>query len=128
MSNHTIEDLLNHAAKLKQLLLEREVEKNFVKEIEAKVASLDDEANQIKQKMLEISGELGIKKISNGSVDVTIKYAQPKVLVSDMSKIPEEYLRYKEPEVDKVKLKADLQHGVYIEGVELVSDLYVSVK
>jgi len=46
----------------------------------------------------------------------------------DIYKLPEEYLRYKEPEVNKAALKADLKAGKKVDGVTLVTRENINIK
>lgn len=46
----------------------------------------------------------------------------------DIYSLPEEYLRYKEPEVNKAQLKTDLKAGKQIEGVTLVTRENIQIK
>ena len=48
--------------------------------------------------------------------------------VSNVKELPEEYLKYKDPEPDKVKLKADLKAGVEIDGVCLITKENIQIK
>ena len=42
--------------------------------------------------------------------------------------IPDEYLRFKEPEVNKTELKAALKKGVHIAGVSIVENQNIQIK
>ena len=42
--------------------------------------------------------------------------------------IPDEYLRFKEPEVNKAGLKAALKSGVQIVGVSIVENQNIKIK
>ena len=42
--------------------------------------------------------------------------------------IPDEYLRFKEPEVNKAELKAALKSGVHIAGVSIVENQNIQIK
>ena len=50
------------------------------------------------------------------------------VEVSNVKELPEEYLKYKDPEPDKVKLKADLKAGAEIDGAFLVTKENIQIK
>ena len=39
--------------------------------------------------------------------------------MDDISKLSNEYLKFKEPEADKTKIKQDLKAGVQLAGVQL---------
>lgn len=42
--------------------------------------------------------------------------------------IPDEYLRFKEPEVNKTELKNALKHGTQIEGVRIATNYNIQIK
>ena len=48
--------------------------------------------------------------------------------VSESAVIPEEYLKYKEPEVNKAELKKAVKAGLVLDGVQLVQKNNISVK
>lgn len=50
------------------------------------------------------------------------------VNIIDLSKLPKEYLRYSEPTADKTALKAAIEAGTIIDGVELVEKENIIVR
>lgn len=48
--------------------------------------------------------------------------------VDDVYKVPEDFLRYKEPEVNKAELKKAVKAGLEVEGVELVASKNIQIK
>ena len=50
------------------------------------------------------------------------------VEVTDMKKLSSYYLRYREPEVNKTLLKADLKAGVKLEGAVLTEKNNIQIK
>jgi hypothetical protein len=48
--------------------------------------------------------------------------------ISDVYKIPEDFLKYKEPDVDKAGLKQFIKAGAEVEGAELVEKLNIQIK
>ena len=50
------------------------------------------------------------------------------VEVEEGAAIPEQYLRYKEPEINKAQLKADLKAGTVVYGCQLVTKNNIQVK
>jgi hypothetical protein len=50
------------------------------------------------------------------------------VEVTDAKKISSYYMRFREPEVNKTLLKADIKAGVVIEGAQLVTKNNMQVK
>lgn len=51
-----------------------------------------------------------------------------KVEISENANIPEEFLKYKEPEVDKTGLKKALKSGMHFEGVSIVQNQNIQIK
>ncbi len=50
------------------------------------------------------------------------------VQITDQAKVPEEYLRYKEPEPDKSKIKEAIRSGNYVNGAQLVESQNMIIK
>lgn len=60
---------------------------------------------------------------------VQVTYRKSKTVeVEDISKIPAEFLRYKEPEADKTKIKQAINGGTEISGCRLVENNNISIK
>lgn len=51
-----------------------------------------------------------------------------KVEITDLDKIPDDYLRYSTPAADKAAIKAAIKDGISIEGAELVDSVTMSIK
>ena len=51
-----------------------------------------------------------------------------KVEITDLEKIPDDYLRYSAPTADKTAIKAAIKDGLTIEGAELVDSVTMSIK
>ena len=66
-------------------------------------------------------------KWQNSEVAISWRKSES-VEVSNVKELPEEYLKYKDPEPDKVKLKADLKAGAEIEGVRLITKENIQIK
>lgn len=63
------------------------------------------------------------------SVWVSITYrASKSVDITDMAKIPEEYLKYAEPTADKMSIKKMIEGGATIPGAELVEKQNIQIK
>lgn len=61
--------------------------------------------------------------------EVQIRWRKSEAVeVTDMKKLSSYYLRFKDPEVNKTLLKADLKAGVVLPGAELVTKNNMSVK
>lgn len=51
-----------------------------------------------------------------------------KVEITNLDKIPDDYLRYKAPEPDKAAIKAAIKDGLTVEGAELVDSVSMTIK
>lgn len=108
--------------------------KNLKAEIEALKAEKDAFAKR--QKSAENKME-SLKQYISGYLEGTA-YESAKVKVSfrksealdimEGAIIPDEYLKFKEPDVDKVELKKALKSGVQIPGVYIVENQNIQIK
>ena len=110
----------------------------WVKNLTAEAKALKDEEQNFaaRRKAAENKAE-SLKKyldtILQGNPVKTTKFAvtyrrTESCVIDDVYKIPEEYLRYKEPEADKTALKKALKEGQAISGVHLEEKNSLSVK
>ena len=83
--------------------------------------------NKMEQLKSYLASYLNGKKWENKEVVVSWRKSES-VEVTDMKQLSSYYLRYKEPEVNKTLLKADLKAGVVLNGAELVTKNNMSVK
>lgn len=63
--------------------------------------------------------------------DVTVKVTWRKsksVECDDITKVPGEYLRFREPELDKSKIKKALDGGAEIEGCRIITNNNIQIK
>jgi hypothetical protein len=74
-----------------------------------------------------ISGYLEGAKFETARVKVSFRKSES-LEISEDAKIPEEFLKYKEPEVDKVGLKKALKDGMQFDGVSLVQNQNIQIK
>lgn len=63
------------------------------------------------------------------SPKVQISFCKSKqVIVNDLNKIDDDYLKFAEPTVDKTKVKKALEDGIKLDGVELVEKNNIQIK
>ena len=105
----------------------------YIKNVEADIAVLKEEEARLKAKrkamensierfkalMQETMNAAGEKKLPCGTFTVSLQKNPVAVVVDEqyLENIPEEYLKFKDPEIDKAKLKEDLKAGVNLEGI-----------
>lgn len=128
--------------KFEELSIEREVKieniclwiKNLTAEAEAiKAEKLNLEVrqkaktNKIDSLKKYISTYLEGSKFETARVKVSFRKSES-LEYEDVYKIPEEYLKYKEPEVNKTELKNALKKGLKVEGVSIVEKQNIQIK
>ena len=74
-----------------------------------------------------ISGYLEGAKFETSRVKVSFRKSES-LEVSDINGIPDEFLKFKEPEVDKTALKNALKSGMQFDGVSLVQKQNIQIK
>ena len=82
-----------------------------------------DRSKKVMQMAMETAGE---KKVKGQIFTISIQ-ANPESVVLDeqyIENIPPEYLKAKDPELDKAKLKEDLKNGVNLEGIAHLEQNY----
>ena len=105
----------------------------YIKNEEAVIAGLKEEEERLnarrkakenaikrlKALMQDAMLASGEKKIQCGTFTTSIQNNAPSVVVDEqyIENIPQEYLRIKEPEIDKKKLLEDLKAGKDLEGI-----------
>ena len=128
--------------KFEELSLERDAKieniclwiKNLKAEAEALKAEKDAFAQR--QKVAEnrmeslkryISSYLDGTKFESAKVKVTFRKSES-LEISEDAIVPDEYLRFKEPEVNKTELKKAIKSGVEVPGVALVTNNNIQIK
>ena len=110
----------------------------WIRNLDAEIKGLEEQEKMFrnrktakKNKMESLKSYLAFylngKKWENKEVVVSWRKSEA-VEVTDMKKLSSYYLRYREPEVNKSLLKADLKAGVVLPGAELVTKNNMSVK
>ena len=129
-------------AKLDALLMERDQKienialwiKNLSAEAEALKA--EKEAFAKRQKVAEnkveslkkyLTNALQGEKFSTTKVNISFRSSDV-VNITDITRIPEDYLKYAEPTADKVTIKKMLKDGYQIDGAELVKNQSIQIK
>ncbi|MBO5372143.1 MAG: siphovirus Gp157 family protein [Lachnospiraceae bacterium] len=84
----------------------------------------ENKAESLKQ---YLATALGGKKFSTDKVVVSFRKTSS-VNVTDVSKLPEQYLKHVEPTADKTAIKAAIKAGTVIDGAEIVEGQSISIK
>ena len=87
--------------------------------LKAKRKSLENSIERFKGLMHETMNAAGEKKLSCGTFTVSLQKNPESVVMDEqyIENIPEEYLKYKDPEIDRAKIKEHLKAGVNLEGI-----------
>lgn len=96
-------------------------EKNALAEREQKIRNKADRLQAY------LAGALNGEKVTTARLSISYRKSTS-VACDDITKVPKEYLRYKEPELDKVAVKDALKGGAVIPGCELVDRVSMIIK
>jgi len=128
--------------KFEELGLEREAKIEniclWIKNLKAEAEALKAEKEVFAQRQKAAESKMeSLKRYISGYLDGTA-YESAKVKVSfrksesleisDGAVIPDEYLRFKEPEVNKTDLKKAIKAGLVIGGVQIVENSNIQIK
>ena len=83
------------------------------KRLKAKRSAAENRITRLKVLMKNVMDVAGEKKLPCGTFTVSIQKNPESVVMDEqyIENIPERYLKYQEPEIDKTKLKEDLKNG-----------------
>ena len=109
---------------IKNLTAEAEAIKAEKQALEARQKAKNNKIDSLKR---YISTYLEGSKFETARVKVSFRKSES-LEYEDVWKIPEEYLKYKEPEVNKTDLKNALKKGLKVEGVSIVEKLNLQIK
>ena len=84
----------------------------------------ENKANSLKK---YLSGYLAGQKFSTSRVAISFRKSES-VNIKDSTAIPNEYLKYKDPEPDKTAIKSVLKSGKAVPGAELVQNQNIQIK
>ena len=62
------------------------------------------------------------------STRASVAYRKSEKVECDMTLVPDDYLRYKDPEPDKTKIKNAIKSGVAVKGCSLVESISMQIK
>lgn len=62
------------------------------------------------------------------STRASVTYRKSEAVECDMELVPDDYLRYKEPEPDKAKIKKAIKSGIEVDGCHLVENISMQIK
>ena len=110
----------------------------WIKNLKAEAEALKAEKNAFaeRQKAAEnkmeslkryISGYLEGTPFKSAKVSVSFRKSES-VEIEDINRLPEEYLRFKEPEADKAAIKKAIKEGISVSGASIVTSQNIQIK
>ena len=112
----------------------------FIRQMESDINGIDTETKRLQDRkavlkntiercknVMQMAMETAGEKKVKGQIFTISVQANPESVVLDESyieNIPPEYLKVKDPEIDKAKLKEDLKNGVNLEGIAHLKQNY----
>jgi seryl-tRNA synthetase len=118
------EKVENIALAIKNLKSEAEAIKAEKQNLAARQAAAERKTESLKN---YLSDYLQGDKFKSAKVSISWRKSEV-VLVDDISKLPDDFLRFKDPEVDKTKLKEAMKAGQSFEGARLVQNNNIQIK
>ena len=125
---------LEHELKLKNCVWwykNKKAEAEALKEEKMKLAKRQQTAEREAEWMKAyIDADLDGKEFKpKDDVTVNVAYRKSKVVeCADIYRVPDEYLRYKEPELDKTKIKKAFKDGITVDGCTIVEKNNIQIK
>lgn len=114
----------NLALWAKDLKAEADAIKAEEKALEERRQAKERKAESIRQYLEKV---LAGQKFETSRVLCSFRKSQ-KVEITDLDKIPDDYLRYSAPTADKTAIKAAIKDGIMVEGAELIDGITMSIK
>lgn len=99
---------------------------NEIKRLQALKKSIVSRQNRTKEYLLFCLNKAGIKKVNDVKYPLTIRNYS-KVDIKEFEKLPEEYLRYKEPEANKTLIKQALKNNIHVPGAEIIDTQTIKI-
>lgn len=109
---------------IKNLNAEIEALKAEKKAFEQRQKTAENKMESLKRYMTNYLGGASFK---TAKVAVSFRKSE-KVAIAEGTLLPDEFLRFKEPEVNKTELKKALKSGMLIEGCSLVESQNIQIK
>ena len=127
-----LEDLqIARDAKLENVALAYKNYKSFAEQIKAEKQALEKRQKQAERQAEWLKDYMArsLKGEEFKTPSVAVSYRQSSTIeVYDMGALPDEYLKYKDPEVDKTKIRAAIKDGVEVPGAVMVNHTNMSIK
>ena len=109
---------------IKNLLSEAKALKEEKDNLAERQEACENKAASLKE---YLQSALGGQKFKTSKVSISYRKSE-QVQVDDMSKLGADYLKFKEPEADKTKIKQALKAGIQLKGAQLVEKQNIQIK
>ena len=113
------EKLQNYVIIINNLDSDIEAFKKEIARMSAQVKTWENHKSWLKGNAFDMMDIMGITKIKTEFNTLSIQNNPKSVVIDelDITKIPERYLKYKEPDIDKKLLKEDIEKGEDLTGI-----------
>ena len=118
------EKIASMARWVKDLRVESEALKEEIARLTARKKSAENKQERLKAIIMD---ELGGKKFKDETVSIYCGSSQS-VSIDDNTKVPVQYLKYAEPQVDRKGLLHDLKLGVELDGIHIVESRHLVIR
>lgn len=109
---------------IKNLVAEAKMVKEEKDNLAARQKACENKAESLKK---YLASALGGEKFKTSKVSISYRKSKS-VEVEDITLLDYDYLKFKEPEADKTKIKKALEGGISLEGVSLVEKNNIQIK
>lgn len=109
---------------IKNLVAEAKMVKEEKDNLAARQKACENKAESLKK---YLSNALGGEKFKTPKVSISYRKSES-VEIENISLLDDDYLKFKEPEADKTKIKKALKDGIELEGVILVEKNNIQIK
>ena len=109
---------------IKSLVAEAKMVKEEKDNLAARQKACENKAESLKK---YLASALGGEKFKTSKVSISYRKSKS-VEVEDISLLDDDYLKFKEPEADKTKIKKALEDGISLEGISLVEKNNIQIK
>ena len=109
---------------IKNLVAEAKMVKEEKDNLAARQKACENKAESLKK---YLASALGGEKFKTSKVSISYRKSKS-VEVEDITLLDDDYLKFKEPEADKTKIKKALEEGISLEGVSLVEKNNIQIK
>ena len=109
---------------IKNLVAEAKMVNEEKDNLAARQKACENKAESLKK---YLASALGGEKFKTSKVSISYRKSKS-VEVEDITLLDDDYLKFKEPEADKTKIKKALEEGISLEGVSLVEKNNIQIK